>query len=411
MLTLSDIRIAELQETLLGWFRSVARPLPWRTERTLYGTWIAEIMLQQTTVAVVEPYWRRFLERFPDVETLAAADEQEVLALWSGLGYYRRARHLLQAARCIVTLGEGLPRSRDAWLALPGIGPYAAGAIASQALGEVVPAVDANARRVLTRWLVDDPARLPQLTAKALNTAAAALVPACGPGNWNESVMELGALICKARSADCGSCPVLHLCRAGLAGRPSEIPAPPGTAAATPVLAAMLVVRRQGCRFLTRPGAPPMLEFQADSQPLRGDFSELHPGLWGLPQTPWVVPRHSLERVRLSSALREALNLGEGKQQVVGAEDLKLVGEFRHAITRYRLRVMVFGLELDANAEGEIGVNEVDFHQAGGYSRGKEIFSDLSNGTDTGCFVPEELDGPISSLARKALDAVGGNRG
>lgn len=411
MFWLSERHVAELQDTLLAWFRTVARPLPWRSERTVYGTWIAEIMLQQTTVAVVEAYWRRFLARFPDVRTLAAADEQEVLALWSGLGYYRRARHLHQAARRIVAGGGQLPADRRAWALLPGIGPYAAGAIASQALGEAVPAVDANARRVLTRWLVDDPGRLGALTPRALEAAAGSLVPPHRPGPWNEAVMELGALVCRARQADCGNCPVLHLCRAGLAGRADEIPAPAGPRETSAAQVAVLVVRRGGEVFLTRPGAPPSLDFEGNLPCVRQDFQDLHQGLWGLPQTVWVVPQDRPPRPRLSRALHEILRGNLPPNHVVGEDDLRVVGEFRHAITRYRLRVQVFSLDLGARDAGEMGVNEVDFAHAAGYPRAKEIFSDLSDELDIGCFVPAGPGKPLTSLARKALTAVGGSPG
>ena len=149
----ADQRLDERQRRLLVWYDAVARDLPWRRETTLYGTWIAEIMLQQTTVRAVAPRWSTFLERFPDVSTLAAAAESEVLAAWSGLGYYRRARLLHRAARELRDRHGGrLPTSHDQWRALPGVGEYTAGAIGSIGLGLPVAAIDANVRRVLTRW-------------------------------------------------------------------------------------------------------------------------------------------------------------------------------------------------------------------------------------------------------------------
>ena len=143
-----------LQRDLLRWYDNMRRPLPWREQPDLFGTWISEIMLQQTTVKAVIPYWHRFLARFPDVAALATASEEEILREWSGLGYYRRARLLHRAARLVMKERDGqLPRSRDEWLQLPGVGAYTAGAIASIALGEKVPAVDANVRRSVARAL------------------------------------------------------------------------------------------------------------------------------------------------------------------------------------------------------------------------------------------------------------------
>ena len=156
--------VTAMRRDLLAWYDAEARRLPWRERPSLYGTWISEIMLQQTTVATVIPYWERFMARLPDVGALAAADESEVLTLWSGLGYYRRARSLHQAARQIAADHAGrLPTDAVGWRALPGVGDYTAGAVASIGAGERVPAVDANARRVLTRWLCDSEAAAAEL--------------------------------------------------------------------------------------------------------------------------------------------------------------------------------------------------------------------------------------------------------
>ncbi len=152
-----DQTIRRLRRSVLAWYDARRRDLPWRRDPTLYGIWISEMMLQQTTVAAVVPYWQRFVARFPDVAVLAAATEPEVLEHWSGLGYYRRAQHLHAAARAVVANHGGrLPLSVEGWRALPGVGPYAAGAIASIGLGLPVPAVDANVRRVITRWVAAD---------------------------------------------------------------------------------------------------------------------------------------------------------------------------------------------------------------------------------------------------------------
>ena len=212
---------------LLDWFDDHQRELPWRQNRSLYGTWISEVMLQQTTVAVVVPYWEKFLTAFPDVAALAAATEEDVLSHWSGLGYYRRAHQLHAAARMVVAdLGGALPRDREGWRALPGIGPYASGAIASIGLGERVPAIDANSRRVLSRWLVSDPAAAVKLQPAHLELTGGTLVDEARPGDWNEALMELGALVCRAADPRCQVCPIGGLCRAGVAGTAGRIPSP-----------------------------------------------------------------------------------------------------------------------------------------------------------------------------------------
>ena len=338
----------QLRAQLLGWFQSQRRDLPWRQPRTLYGTWIAEIMLQQTTVATVIPYFHRFLQEFPHVQALAAAPEEKVLALWTGLGYYRRARHLHAAARRIVSdLGGRLPEDAEGWRRLPGIGEYAAGAIASQALGQQVPAVDANARRVLTRWSCGDPALAEQMKPGKIHALAAELVPRQDPGTWNEALMELGAMVCRARDPRCAQCPVLDFCAAGLAGRAREIPPPRRPAAAQPVLLATLVLRQAGRVLLTGPEAPLLLCLEGDPPRARRDTDGLHQGLRALPMTPWYadLPATNTRLADANQARRWVARFlrtprPDPAWRVVDA------GSFAHAITRYRLRVRVWGVDL-----------------------------------------------------------------
>jgi A/G-specific adenine glycosylase len=211
---------------LLAWYGAHRRVLPWRDVADPYAVWISEVMLQQTQVATVTPYFLRWMVRLPDVAVLAAAELQDVLALWRGLGYYARARNLHRAARHIVAAcGGELPRTRDGLAAIPGIGPYTAGAIASIAFGEPVPAVDGNARRVLARLLAveGDPRR--GASARAIAAHAARLVPCGAPGAWNQALMELGARVCVPRAPRCDVCPVADPCRARQTGRQREIPA------------------------------------------------------------------------------------------------------------------------------------------------------------------------------------------
>lgn len=408
MLTLTARQTRELQETLLEWFAATKRPLPWRQDRTLYGTWIAEIMLQQTTVTVVVPYWLRFMERFPDVQTLAAADEQEVLALWSGLGYYRRARHLHQAARIISAGGPRWPATQKEWRELPGIGPYASGAIVSQALGLRVAAVDANARRVLTRWLVDDPQNLGEMKPAQLERLALSLVPGDAPGNWNEALMELGALICKARLAACSDCPVLHLCRAGLAGTADQIPARAKPTQTIGALVGVLVIRRGRQTFLTRPGSPPLLTFAGQPRPVRQDLLGLHLGLWGLPSTIWVQP-DSIEEspgFKVSPELVSWLHRIGNSNLVLDSHGVKEVGQFNHAITRYRLRVRVYLACLPEKVKTADAVKDIALNGYSDYFSNKDIFILSSSQEAVGSFTRNPLEQPISNLVGKALEVV-----
>jgi len=250
--------IAQLHERLLGWYERVKRDLPWRRTRDPYAIWISEVMLQQTRVETVKPYWARFLARFPTVQSLAGAPLDDVLAHWSGLGYYARGRKLHEAAQAIVARhGGALPADAAALAALPGFGPYTTAAVASIGLGLDEAAVDGNVARVLTRWLCreGDPRE-----AKAMaffRAVAQELLPAGSAGAWNQAMMELGATLCGPRAQPaCLTCPVASLCRAHRAGRQGELP-PSRKAKARPQLhlAAAYVVRGDELLLARRPDA------------------------------------------------------------------------------------------------------------------------------------------------------------
>jgi A/G-specific adenine glycosylase len=220
----SDI-YGEISAALIAWFQQARRDLPWRRTQDPYAIWVSEVMLQQTQVATVVPYYERFLARFPTVEALAAADLDEVLALWQGLGYYGRARHLHAAARIVRdTLGGELPRGVQALRALPGIGEYIAAAIASTAFGLPEPALDSNVIRVITRVfnVAEDPQRAP--VRRTLRAHARALLPPDRPALGNQALMELGAVICVARNPDCPRCPINAYCTARALGVQNERP-------------------------------------------------------------------------------------------------------------------------------------------------------------------------------------------
>ena len=240
-----------LAANLESWFAQVKRPMPWRRRPSPYVCWLSEIMMQQTTYAAVLPYYERFLKKFPTVEKLAAAKESEVLKAWEGLGYYARARNLLKAAKVIVPdassrRGVGKPVSAPAtrgrvgygvvwpstsaeWSQVPGVGPYTAAALSSVLNGERVPVVDGNVARVFARvWkLNDDFSKLParEKLAKRLQPE----IDKCRvPGDFNQAMMELGALVCTPKSPDCARCPLAKMCAAKRDGSWAEYPVKKG---------------------------------------------------------------------------------------------------------------------------------------------------------------------------------------
>ncbi len=213
---------AGLRKSLLEFYDERKRDLPWRRSSDPYGVWVSEIMLQQTRVDTVIPYYRRWMERFPDVAALAQADEDEVLSAWSGLGYYSRARNLRSAAQLVrEQFGGALPDTAAGLMELPGVGEYTAGAVASIAFGRTEPAVDGNVRRVLAR-LLDEP----DPGAALLRRRATELVDPERPGDFNQALMELGATVCTRRNPECGICPWQEGCGAFREGTVEERPVP-----------------------------------------------------------------------------------------------------------------------------------------------------------------------------------------
>lgn len=335
--------IAARQVALLSWYDRAGRDLPWRRCPSLYGTWIAEMMLQQTTVVSVTGRWKAFLARFPDVTALAAAGESEVLAAWSGLGYYRRARHLHAAARLLAArFGGALPDTLAGWRALPGVGEYASGAIASIGLGLAVPAVDANVRRVLTRWTCADAHGAASLTGATLQALAACHVPTRRPGDWNQALMDLGAGPCRSGVPDCGACPVRSHCAAGLAGTATGVPPPPRRTAAIPVALGCLVLRSAGEVLLMPSQASVVTRLAGRGRPVRADMAGLFAGLLAVPATPWY-PR---DAANAGPEPRDAASDGRAWRRWLRGlgwrqPSLVVAGSFRHTITSHRLLVQV----------------------------------------------------------------------
>jgi len=229
---------------LLRWYARHARDLPWRRDPEPYRVWVSEIMLQQTQVDRVREYFTRFITRFPDVESLARAREPEVLVLWEGLGYYRRARQLHAAARAVVAEHGGeFPRSVAQLETLPGIGRYTAGAIASIAFGVQAPVVEANSRRVIAR-LVGHEAPLGGGTGDGpIWEIAERLVPRRDPGRFNQALMDLGALVCTPTQPRCHACPLARACVARATGRTASIPRAAGRPATRRLEETALILR------------------------------------------------------------------------------------------------------------------------------------------------------------------------
>jgi A/G-specific adenine glycosylase len=214
-----------LSRRLLAWYRHNQRHLPWRKTSDPYRIWISEIMLQQTQVDTVIPYYHRFLKTFPSVSSLARAPLQDVLKAWENLGYYSRARNLHAAARVIVEkFGGKIPGNLDEIKTLPGIGGYTAGAILSIAYGQPLPAVDGNVRRILCRLFAIRKPVDHTREQKQLRKLAASLIPLKYPGDFNQALMDLGATICKAKNPDCSRCPIADLCQARLQNLQNVLP-------------------------------------------------------------------------------------------------------------------------------------------------------------------------------------------
>jgi A/G-specific adenine glycosylase len=287
-------RPSPLRSALLAWFDHGKRDLPWRRTKDPYAIWLSEVMLQQTQVVTVIPYWEKFLARFPTVNALATASLEEVLPYWSGLGYYSRCRNLHRAAQAIVA-GHGgkLPADADALRELPGFGPYTAGAVASIAFGLEAPIVDGNVARVFSRLFVVEGAPGDRAREKQLWALAAEQVKGPRPGDFNQSLMELGATVCRAEKPACLLCPVRAHCAALEAGRVDQLP-PPRTRPPRKLL--NLVVAA----------------WERDGALLMGQRAKagLFGGLWELPTAEYPA-RDADIAARLSEALGRKLTLGE----------------------------------------------------------------------------------------------------
>jgi A/G-specific adenine glycosylase len=328
---------SQIVSALSTWIESSRRELPWRQKRDPYSVWVSEIMLQQTRAGAVTPYFQRWMLRFPDVQSLAAASLDEVLKVWEGLGYYARARNLHRAAQLVVMQWEGqLPSESRQLLALPGIGRYTAGAILSLAFGRAEPALDGNSRRVLSR-LYDIEDNIDQAPAERLLwQLASGLMAETLPGragDLNEALMELGALVCSPGTPDCGACPLFEMCLANRRGVQRQRPVRSKRRVPPHFDAVAGVIRDHEGRLLV----------------VRRNLDRLLGGLWGFPGG---VIRDSKP---LADSLEEAIANLVGVDVSVG----KRLTSFRHAYTHFSITLHAYRCELLTGAPLPIDCEQV----------------------------------------------------
>lgn len=298
---------------LLAWYARHARDLPWRRSSDPYRVWVSEIMLQQTQVATVEPYFERFVKAYPTIERLAQADEQDVLLHWEGLGYYRRARQMHAAAQVLVDRHGGVfPKSREEVLALPGIGRYTAGAILSIAFDAAEPILEANTLRLFSRLLAfgGNPHSAGGQT--LLWAMAEAVLPRHGAGRFNQALMELGSEVCRSRAPRCDVCPVVGLCEAQCRQLQNRLPRPKVKPIAQRRNEAAVIVRRRG-RVLV----------------VRGADGGRWAGLWDFPR----FQVHAQDGVQRRRELVENVR----RQTGVTIEPGRRLQTLKHGVTRFRI--------------------------------------------------------------------------
>jgi A/G-specific adenine glycosylase len=313
--------LRSFRRRLPAWFDRNARKLPWRRNRDPYAVWVSEIMLQQTTVATVIGYFDRFLKTFPTIHALAAADEHDVLRLWEGLGYYRRARQLHRAAKLIAAEHGGrFPSDPDVVRGLPGVGRYTAGAILSIAFDARQPILEANTLRVFSRLLAYDGDPHSTAGQQVLWAMAEAVLPQKGSGRMNQALMELGSEVCTGRAPHCEACPVASLCRANQEGRQLEIPRPKPKRSIEAVRQAAVLVRRRGRVLL-----------------LRWPEGQRFAGLWDFPRFPITCKRPA----ELHRELAENVLALTG---VMIAPDRR-IKTLTHGVTRFRITLDCYEAE------------------------------------------------------------------
>jgi A/G-specific adenine glycosylase len=335
---------APFRRALRAWYRRHVRPLPWRATADPYRIWISEIMLQQTTVAAVVPYFERFLARFPTIRELADADEHEVLRLWEGLGYYSRARNIHRTARLVASRRRGrFPEDVDSLRELPGIGRYTAGAIASFAFDRPAPIVEANTRRLYCRLLGfrGDPRSAEGQ--RLLWNFAEYVVPDRSPGEFNQALMELGATVCTPEEPACVRCPVRRWCAACAAGSQRVIPRAAARPAVTEVAEAAIAIQRDGKYLLLKrepgerwAGLWDFLRLRLDAP---GASSAIRRGEKNQRAGARKVTNHSRIAAQTSSrALTRAIVGATG----ICVDGCDLLAQLNHTVTRFRITLSCY---------------------------------------------------------------------
>ncbi|MDW8327437.1 MAG: A/G-specific adenine glycosylase [Anaerolineales bacterium] len=346
---------AALVVALLNWYQSRQRPLPWRSSNDPYHIWVSEVMLQQTRAETVLPYYTRWLERFPTLDSLAAASQQEVLVMWEGLGYYSRARNLHRAAQKVMKeFGGRIPSTVAELRTLPGIGAYTAAAIASIAFGADVAVLDGNVKRVLAR-LFDYSGDVKSARGEnELSMLAQRLLPPGQAGDYNQALMELGATICTPRAPACPRCPVRDWCRAEQLGLQHARPAMRKRAPSPHRVLAVGVIRKRGRVLLSR----------------RADDGLLG-GLWGFPSVSLSGAEDGAPSGASSNAARD---LQRGLRQSLGVRVSVQapLQTLHHAYTHFRVTAHVFICDwLAGQPKGQLQVKWLPLSRLGRYPMGK----------------------------------------
>jgi A/G-specific adenine glycosylase len=330
---LTGHEIKTFRKQLLTWFQQFQRDLPWRRTKDAYRIWISEIMLQQTRVAAVIPYYERFLLRFPDMRALAEAPQEEVLRLWSGLGYYSRARNLQKAAQQIMAQHAGqFPGEEEAVLALSGIGPYTGAAILSIAFGAKHAVLDGNVARVLARLRAIRGDLRESRRWQSLQNIAQELLDPKAPGDWNQAMMELGAMICTPRAPQCLLCPVAKFCRARQLGDPESFPEKRKKREAVQIVLAAAVLCTPRRQTLLMP--PPRKK--KENKPAVDDIATLVSRMWHFPTV--AVRKDAIAELR--DFLGELIPDGNG---TLHFEPLARV---RHAVTYRNVTVLPYRIAI-----------------------------------------------------------------
>ncbi|HEX6939857.1 MAG TPA: A/G-specific adenine glycosylase [Longimicrobiales bacterium] len=329
------IDAGEFRRSLLRHYDVHRRELPWRRDADPYRVWVSEIMLQQTRVDAVVPYYERWMRRFPTLDALADADVDDVLRHWQGLGYYARARNLHRAARIVRERHRGrIPDDPAALRRLPGVGEYTAGAIASIAYGIAAPAVDANVRRVFSR-LLDDPDPAPAV----LRQAVEALVPPDRPGDFNQALMELGATVCTPRAPACDRCPVKAMCRAHANGTVAERPRPKASRPLPEdIVGTAVIVAADGALLLARRPAEGLLG-----------------GLWEFPgavAAPGEAPVDAARRAALAAVDSATAAAGDTHARDASIADPVQLGAVVHTFSHRRVTYHAFVFATSGGGDG-----------------------------------------------------------